>query len=1778
MAKSLHARLVAYRPFGERIGVLAEPVSFSASMLHNDDGAISIEYSLLSGDAQAFDRELTDGLEVAVEVSDGTGYREPDNARFVITGRSGKTDDRTRTVTYSGQSISWLLSKAENNDSSHLLADGDNKGKRPFYSANPGVILKTMLDENRARGGVATGLTLGFDTAKDAAGSNWAKKYTLYYSLGTDLQTILSALVNGGGCDWRTSGRTLKLWNADSTALSRDLSKSVVLQLARDISEAPFEESIADLASTILVEGDNNLLFRMDNPAAPTPWGKWESYSSQGGVSDKDTAQAFMQSTLDDAARVRGQYTRNLIVNDVDSLPLVDYHPGDWITAPTVSHGEKVRVQEIDLSMRQGEGLSASLALNDIKYDASVKQAKKIKGITGGAALAGSEGGTTASSDRDHRVPKAPQGLVVQTDAYIGSDGYAHGLATASWSAVTQATNDTSIEISTYTVEWKLHKDGAPWHSAGTADKTQLGFGGLDCGTQIEVRVRAVPTYSDKLGEWSAVVVATVESDTTPCAVPSKPVLSSELGVVTIHWDGKTAAGAQMEPDFDHIEVGEGINAAGMQVISATQSGQGDYVITGLTAGSSHTYAFRAVDHAGNKSDWSAIATVTVASAVSPEEVKQIQKDLADNQTALKDNSAKLTQAQKDIAANQQAQAATSKELESAKADIKANQSAIGTANATLKDNISKIAQAQKDIQANKSNLDAASKTLAQAKTDLTQAQKDIAQTKSDLTTANGEISKAKKSAAQAYAEAHSKNHTFRGPDEPKDNLIVGDLWLKTQKYWTRWKGEKNNSPSLLADFYTYWTGTPNASPSVLVPLADRVIDTLVWDGSNWNHLGYADVEKNADEISKAKSDIADNAAKTTDAKKAAENAAAAAKNAQGTADTANGAAKTAQDTANAAQTAAKSATATAGQAKDAANAANAAAESAKKTAGNAETLANTANASANAAKSDAASAKSDASAAKTDAANAKTTASNASSVATQAKATADSAAQSATDAATAARKANTAAAAAAGVANGKADVLIQSTAPATSMRKPTTLWIDTANGANTPKRWNGSAWAAVTDKAATDAANAAVKAHAAAQTAQSTADKAQTAAANAASQANQAQAAAKKAQTTADGKNLIYRGPDEPAHDGLKPGDMWWRTQKYWTRWKGEKNNSPSLMADFYTYWTGAPNASPSVLVPLTDRVIEVLTWDGTRFEPFDLVANNILASGTVAAKHLAVDSVTAEKVKANAITVDKLAANSVTTEKLVSDAVTAGKLAAGSVQARNIVALAITADKLAANSVTTAKLKVTEDMTVALLNAHKIQASDIVAGAVTTDKLAANSVNADKLAANAVTAGKVQAGAIGTDKLAANAVTTAKLKVTEDMTVALLNVHKIQAGDIVSGAITTDKLAANAVNADKLAANSVNASKIVSGAITADKLAANSVTAVKIAAGTITSDKVAAGQFKGYVFTGAIFQSSEAENTGMKLNSTALRMWDSSHNQTVYLDGEGKSNLLTGTFQTRTSGHRVRISPDYQTYIIGGTETFVGDGLEFPAYNGSTAFYSHPAIASVIQSNQVGAMGGLDLWSGHVTKNDPAAFVSLKSKPRAKGGTGSGITSQVYLTADTNYDESDPSKKSSSRLTMQGVGGSGASAYLNVRSDSGSLCEVGVHSQGAKARAYCTASDANGEIGMLSDISTGYVYLGGYLGGINGRHTFQSTNWRIYQNATLTADSTVPQTTWSWTPAKFGRYYGVCNSDLNWGSIFMHVCNTGGAGSMQVMGYNAGTATFHGDMYVNAIAWLTK
>ena len=770
MGRSLHIRLHAYAPDGTSLGMLPRPLGVDADFQHNDAGTLKVTYSRLALGGSILQRGLEQGLAVGFEVSDGGEWTEPYNARFVLTSRSRDAKDRSDTVTLNLMTYAWLLKKALLIDTSKLLADGDNKGKRPFYSANPGAIVKTMLDENRERGGVAQYVTAGFDTGKDSSGAAWSNVMTLYYDPGIDCFTALSNLAANGVCDWRTQGMTLNMWNADSAALCRDLSESIIIPLATQALESPEEETIEDLASHILVMGDG-IDFTQDNNAAPTPWGKWELYSSQGGVSDEGTARLLMQSQLGQAARVRGQYTRSVLVTDVDALPLIDYAPGDWITAPTVSHGEKVRVQRVTISL-SNQGLKAALILNDRLYDAQTRQAKRIQGITGGAVAGGAQGGRPAPA-QDHRVPKAPEGLVLSSDAYVDDQGNALGVVYARWGEVTQATDGTAIDIDSYRVEWRYGDEADHWRFAGlTVDET-ISWGGVDCGRAVVVRVRAIPTYSDKPGEWSGTVSVTVESDVTPPSIPSMPVLESELGVVRVRSDGLNHVGGGFEPDTAYLAVGRSASNGNWTGVGRIPVG-GMWTDIGLSMGQTYWYALRAVDRSGNASGWSQGASIRVASAVTQAELDGLADRVTDAVDAVGEQQKVVSQVQTD--------------LNAAKQQI--------TANKTLAD--TGIEQAKQAAQA-------AAQAAASAQT-----------------TADGK---------------NRIFHDWQDPtvSDPSLKPVVGDLWYRYQRFWTTSQGEPDNSPSVLANFYTYSDGEPDNSPSVLVPLESEIVEVLVWDGDSWN-------------------------------------------------------------------------------------------------------------------------------------------------------------------------------------------------------------------------------------------------------------------------------------------------------------------------------------------------------------------------------------------------------------------------------------------------------------------------------------------------------------------------------------------------------------------------------------------------------------------------------------------------------------------------------------------------------------------------------------------------------------------------------------------------------------------------------------------------------------------------------------------------------------------------------------------------------------------------------
>lgn len=290
--------------------------------------------------------------------------------------------------------------------------------------------------------------------------------------------------------------------------------------------------------------------------------------------------------------------------------------------------------------------------------------------------------------------------------------------------------------------------------------------------------------------------------------------------------------------------------------------------------------------------------------------------------------------------------------------------------------------------------------------------------------------------------------------------------------------------------------------------------------------------------------------------------------------------------------------------------------------------------------------------------------------------------------------------------------------------------------------------------------------------------------------------------------------------------------------------------------------------------------------------------------------------------------------------------------------------------------------------------------------------------------------------------------------------------------------------------------------------------------------------GQKQGlYLSNGLLYVNATYMRTGTitgkrsywNLDTGQFAMTNSDGKETVHFDGDGANNLLTGTFQTASTGRRVKISPDFNSYEIGGTETYKGSGISFPL---DGTYASSPSIFSYSNNNKNDTMSGIALLSGYRTKGTPGAFGRLWS--RKYPSDTSAIESQAYFTTNTKYSD-DTDTDSGGSLNLYSRQAYGGEATLNAWSPS-AACIAGVKATGSKAKAYATAADSNGKVGMIADISTGYLHLGGFLGGIDGRHTFLGAWWENvngtamkYHQFTLTAPA----------PAKYGSYKALATVD---------------------------------------------
>lgn len=266
--------------------------------------------------------------------------------------------------------------------------------------------------------------------------------------------------------------------------------------------------------------------------------------------------------------------------------------------------------------------------------------------------------------------------------------------------------------------------------------------------------------------------------------------------------------------------------------------------------------------------------------------------------------------------------------------------------------------------------------------------------------------------------------------------------------------------------------------------------------------------------------------------------------------------------------------------------------------------------------------------------------------------------------------------------------------------------------------------------------------------------------------------------------------------------------------------------------------------------------------------------------------------------------------------------------------------------------------------------------------------------------------------------------------------------------------------------------------------------------------------GQKQGlYLSNGLLYINATYMRTGViagkrsywNLDTGQFVMTDANGNETVHLDGNDANNLLTGIFRTARTGNRVQISPSFKQTEISGTDSLEGAGIQF--YHGSGS-YQHPYIAVESTTQQEGEVSALTFNGGRRAEHDPGAFARIGERKAADNTTKVGT---VFLAAENDYDSTDPSSRR---------------AYLSLWSP-----------KTGDTTATLAARDPNGLVGIQADIDTGYLYMGGFLGGFSGgRSTFQTAWW---EGQNIGAMKYAQYTLTSSNPAKYGSYKAFATVD---------------------------------------------
>ncbi|MCU1441142.1 MAG: hypothetical protein JWP85_2139 [Rhodoglobus sp.] len=588
MLTGFDLRLRRYVAAGDRADVLATQ-DLEITLPIDDPSTVRCSVST------AVYGELPDIVEAAVEFWNGSAWVEFLGGRMLLKGDDDDARDVAGIHSLVGIELwSWLMRKAIVEDPPDL--DDLVDGHRPFNSATPGAIVKTVIDEEQALGW-APYLSYDFTATHDSDGVPWASELTIAYQPGTTLLTIVSNLLAQGVVEKVTEGRTLHLYNPEHGV---DLSTGgAPVRVGHESDTMPVKRSIDDLITDVALFGEGDFRLAVNNPSAVATLGRLVAAIQQGGVSDPGTGTLLAQAELDKGESIREQVTATEFAAVAAALPGIDYQVGDKVQAWFRGEWAPLRVAELVLAKDQSGVVAVSPVLNDRFLDLLAKLAKRTIGIVGGA-LAGGTGAMPSSEDR--RRPKAPVGLVVASEGYW-SEGVPLSQVAAEWSPVTQGENDVAIDITLYEL-WGRPDDGATEANVITASDTAFAaWSPFEPGTDWLLKVRA-QSKDGVWGEFSAEEPVTMAQPDFELEAPTPPLLLTSNGAVQDIWDGlfdtdppsaPPANFRQIDVEYDPSEDGE------YSIVGTLFTAEARLNLT-LQTGSTWWFRHVAVDRLGRRS------------------------------------------------------------------------------------------------------------------------------------------------------------------------------------------------------------------------------------------------------------------------------------------------------------------------------------------------------------------------------------------------------------------------------------------------------------------------------------------------------------------------------------------------------------------------------------------------------------------------------------------------------------------------------------------------------------------------------------------------------------------------------------------------------------------------------------------------------------------------------------------------------------------------------------------------------------------------------------------------------------------------------------------------------------------------------------------------------------------------------------------------------------------------------------------------------------------------